>query len=96
LRFLADKIDLGALLLVCVAGVLVFHDVAGKPRVLRRMAVMIPAWGGFFLLGCYPGELRNIFEILPLLLLLAIDTLAVLILGPGVRRLGEGPGAAPP
>jgi hypothetical protein len=40
--------------------------------------------------------LRNIFEILPLLLLLAIDTLAVLILGPGVRRLGEGPGAAPP
>ncbi len=96
LRFLADKIDLSALLLICVAGVLVFHDVAAKPRVLRRMAVMIPAWGGFFLLGCYPGELRNIFEILPLLLLLAIDTLAVLILGPGVRRLGEGPGAAAP
>jgi len=87
LRFLADKIDLSAFLLLCVAGVLLFHQFAEKPYVLRRMAVMIPAWCVFFLVGCYPGEIRNVFEILPLLLILSMDTMAVLICGPHVRRL---------
>jgi hypothetical protein len=55
--------------------VLVFHDFARKHEVLRRASVVIPPWFVLFMIGGVEREVRVMLEILPLVILLAMDGL---------------------
>jgi len=75
ISFFTEHIDLAMLLAMLFALVLVFHDFARKHEVLRRASVVIPPWFVLFMIGGVEREVRVMLEILPLVILLAMDGL---------------------
>jgi hypothetical protein len=83
--FFTEQITVSWLIPMTLALALVFHRFGDKPLFLRRASIVIPPWFALFLIGGVEKELRVIFEVLPLLLLLAIDSLVRLVPGPPAR-----------
>jgi hypothetical protein len=80
--FFTEQITMSWLIPMTVALVLVFYRFGEKPLFLRRASVVILPWFVLFLIGGVEKELRVIFEVFPLVLLLTIDSLVRLV--PGV------------
>jgi len=79
--FFTEQISISWLIPMTVALVLVFHRFSEKPLFLRRASIVIVPWFVLFLIGGVEKELRVIFEVLPLILLLTIDSLVRLVPG---------------
>lgn len=79
ISFFTEQITLSWLILITVALVLVFYRFAEKDRALRRASIVILPWFVLFMIGGEKKELRVVFEVLPLLLLFAIDSLVRLV-----------------
>jgi len=60
-----------------------------KNRTLQTASVVIIPWFLLFSLGGAPGELRDMFDILPLILLLTIQSIVQLIIGTSEERSVE-------
>jgi hypothetical protein len=86
LRFLLQEITLSQWLLILVALVLTFYGFRDKSPVLRRSCIVLLPWFIAAMMGGEKKELRVMFEVLPLILLLSMDSLTQLILGTKVRR----------
>lgn len=88
IHYFTEQITISALIQITVALVLVFYRFGEKDRMLRRVSIVILPWFVLFLIGGVQKELRVIFEVLPIMLLLTIDSLVRLVPGmrvPGVR-----------
>jgi hypothetical protein len=83
--FFTEQISISWLIPMTLALVLVFHRFGEKPLFLRRASIVIVPWFVLFLIGGVEKELRVIFEVLPLVLLLAIDSLVRLVPGAPAR-----------
>ncbi len=68
--YLGSTLNLSAVLLTLLALWLVFAGFPTAPTVLRRAAVILLPWLALLFIGGGPGELRVLFEVLPLLVLL--------------------------
>lgn len=90
ISFFTEHIDLRLLLLMLFAMLLVFYDFPAKAEVLRRSSVVIIPWFVLFMIGGEMREVRVTFEILPLLILLAFDSLVRLLRGAGPRGALHG------
>jgi hypothetical protein len=77
--------DLTTFLLILALIVYRWHK---KPVLLRRSAAMLIPHGGLFVIGAYPGEMRNFYESLPLLTLFVCRNVELL----GRRCLGRSRG----
>jgi hypothetical protein len=86
LRFLLQEITLSQWLLTLVALILTFCGFRNKTPVLRRSCIVLLSWLIAAMMGGEKKELRVMFEVLPLILLLSMDPLTQLILGTKVRR----------
>jgi hypothetical protein len=86
MRFLVQEITLSHWLMALVALVLTFYGFRDKNPVLRRSCVVLLPWLAAALLGGEKKELRVMFEVLPLILLLCMDSLVRMILGTTARR----------
>jgi hypothetical protein len=87
--FLSEHIDLRMLLFMVLAFIVVFYRFPDKNHVLRRATIVLAPWFALFMVGGWPRELRTSFEVLPLVLLLAIDSIVRMVLGdasPAVAR----------
>ncbi len=84
--FLSEHIYLSMLLFMTFAFIVVFYRFPEKNHVLRRASIVLAPWFVLFMIGGWPRELRTAFEVLPLVLLLAIE-----LDGPdGARRCVAG------
>jgi hypothetical protein len=83
--FFTEQITPSWLVQLTFALVLVFYRFGDKDRVLRRASIVIVPWFVLFLIGGVQKELRVIFEVFPLVLLLAFDSLVRLVPGPPAR-----------
>jgi hypothetical protein len=81
IHFFTEQIAISWLIPMTVAMVLIFYRFADKARFLRRASVVLAPWFVLFLIGGVEKELRVAFEVLPILLLLTIDSLARLVPG---------------
>jgi hypothetical protein len=86
IRFFLQEITLVQWLLALVALVLTFYGFRNKNPVLRRSCIVLLPWFVAALMGGEKKELRVMFEVVPLLLLLSMDSLVQLILGTTLRR----------
>ena len=86
--FFTEQITISWLLLITLGLVLVFYRFPAKDRALRRAGIVILPWFVLFMIGGLQKELRVIFEVLPLLILYAVDSLLRLV--PGLP--GRAPG----
>ncbi|MDE2581213.1 MAG: hypothetical protein KGL52_06240 [Rhodospirillales bacterium] len=77
----SEHINLALLFGLLVAIVLAFYRFPDKHPVLRAACIMIPPWAVLFLIGAVPREIRDTFEILPLLVLMTMQSLVALIAG---------------
>src|ERR1019366_5719799 len=82
--FFTEQISISWLIPMTVALVLIFHRFGEKDLFLRRASIVIVPWFVLFLVGGVEKELRVVFEVFPLVLLLTIDSLVRLV--PGVRE----------
>ncbi|MDE2006713.1 MAG: hypothetical protein KGI51_09120 [Rhodospirillales bacterium] len=71
----SEHIDLGLLYGLLGTAVLVFSRFADKHPVLRAACIMIPPWLALFLVGAVAREIRDTFELLPLLVLMTMQSL---------------------
>ena len=78
----SEHIDLPLLYGLLGTAVLAFSGFAGKPLVLRAGSIMILPWAILFLIGAEPREIRDTFELLPLLVLMVTHSLFALISAP--------------
>ncbi len=78
--FLTEHINLPMLLFMIFSFVLVFYRFPEKNHVLRRASIVMLPWFVLFMIGGWPRELRTMFEIFPLVLLLATDSLVRFVL----------------
>ena len=85
ISFFTEHIDLTLLLMLLLAAVLVFYNFPAKNEVLRRAAIVIVPWFVLFMIGGEMREVRVTFEILPVLILLAMDSFVQLLCGPKRR-----------
>jgi len=92
--FFTEQITLPLLLLLTVALLLIFHRFGEKDAALRRAGIVIVPWFVLFLIGGVDKEVRVVFEVLPLLLLFAIDSLVRLV--PGLPPSRLPPSRLPP
>jgi hypothetical protein len=83
--FFTEQITMSWLIPMTVAMVLIFHRFGEKDPVLRRASIVIVPWFVLFLIGGVEKELRVAIEVLPLLLLLTIDSLVRLVPGFSAR-----------
>ena len=79
--FFTEQITPSWLIQITFALVLVFYRFGEKDRALRRAAIVIVPWFVLFLIGGVEKELRVIFEVYPLILLFAVDSLVRLVPG---------------
>jgi hypothetical protein len=86
IHFFLQEITLAQGLLAMVALVLAFYGFRNKHPVLRRSCIVLLPWFGAAMLGGEKKELRVMFEVLPLILLLSMDSLVQLILGGTAQR----------
>ena len=82
IHYFTEQITISALIQITVALVLVFHRFGEKDKMLRRVSIVILPWFVLFLIGGVEKELRVVFEVLPIVLLLTIDSLVRLVPGP--------------
>lgn len=82
IRFFMQEITLSQLLLAIVVLVLTFYGFRDKNPVLRRSCVVLLPWFVSAMIGGEKRELRVMFEVLPLVVLLSTDSLVQMILGP--------------
>jgi hypothetical protein len=61
--------------------VLAFYRFPDKHPVLRASCIMILPWAVLFLIGAVPREIRDTFEILPLLVLMTMQSLVAFVSG---------------
>jgi hypothetical protein len=85
IHFFTEQITISWLIATTVALVLIFYRFAEKAQFLRRASIVLAPWFVLFLIGGVEKELRVAVEVLPLLLLLTIDSLVRLVPGPPVR-----------
>jgi hypothetical protein len=85
--FFTEQVSISWLLLISFALVLVFYRFPEKDRSLRRAAIVIVPWFVLFMIGGLEKELRVAFEVLPLLLIFAIDSLLRLVPGLPARAI---------
>ena len=85
----SEHITLALLFGLLLAVVLAFYRFPDKHPVLRAACIMIPPWAVLFLIGAVPREIRDTFEILPLLVLMTMQSLVALVSG----RTVPAPGA---
>jgi hypothetical protein len=81
IHYFTEQIGISALIQMTVALVLVFYRFGDKDLVLRRVSIVILPWFVLFLIGGVEKELRVVFEVLPIILLLTIDSLVRLVPG---------------
>jgi hypothetical protein len=86
IHFFLQEITLTQWLQAMVALILAFYGFRNKHPVLRRSCIVLLPWFGAAMLGGEKKELRVMFEVLPLILLLSMDSLVQLILGSTARR----------
>jgi hypothetical protein len=85
-RFFMQEITVVQFLLAMVALVLVFYGFRHKNPALRRSCIVLLPWFGAAMLGGEKKELRVMLEVVPLPLLLSMDSLVQMILGSTSRR----------
>ncbi len=78
----SEHITLGLLFGLLGVVVLTFYRFPDKHPVLRASCIMIPPWAVLFLIGAVPREIRDTFEILPLLVLMTMQSLVAFVSGP--------------
>jgi hypothetical protein len=86
IRLFLQEITMLQFLLVMVALVLTFYGFRNKNPTLRRSCIVLLPWFAAAATGGEKKELRVIFEVLPLILLLSMDSLVQLILGTTTPR----------
>ncbi|MCW3476888.1 hypothetical protein [Limobrevibacterium gyesilva] len=79
--FFTEHINLPMLMLMVGGLLAVFYDFPNKQETLRRASIIMIPWFLLFVTGGVQRELRVIFEILPLVLLLAMETFVRIVLG---------------
>jgi hypothetical protein len=79
--FFTEHVTLSILLLLVLSLVVVFYRFPEKGLLLRRASIVILPWFCLYLLFGVQRELRVMVEILPLVVLLATDSVSRLILG---------------
>lgn len=87
ISLLTEKLSLPDVLLLVTAAIVVFYRFPEKNQTLRMSSIVIIPWFLLFMVGGVPRELRVMFEILPLLLLMATDSAVALVLGTRPVRL---------
>ena len=86
IHFFLQEITLVQFLLMMVVLVLIFYGFRDKNPVLRRSCIVLLPWFAAAATGGLKKEVRVIFEVLPLILLLSMDSLVQLILGSTAPR----------
>jgi hypothetical protein len=81
IQLFLQEITMPQFLLVMVVLVLTFYGFRDKNPTLRRSCIVLLPWFAAAATGGEKKELRVIFEVLPLILLLSMDSLVQLILG---------------
>lgn len=81
ISFFTEHVTLSILLFMLFSIVLFFYRFGEKNHTIRRACIVIYPWFVLFMIGGVEREVRVTFEIFPLLLLLAQDSLHRLILG---------------
>lgn len=89
IHFFTEQITVSTLLLLTTALLLAFYRFGEKSIALRRACIVMVPWFALFMVGGEKKELRVIFEILPLLLLLTTDTLVRLVCRDAAFGRGE-------
>lgn len=89
IHFFTEQISITMLILLTTALLLVFYRFPDKDMALRRASVVIVPWFVLFMIGGEKKELRVIFEVLPLLLIMAADSLARLTGAVPTRRVQD-------
>jgi hypothetical protein len=84
--FFTEHMTLTMLLLLAFSLVAVFYRFPQKDHFLRRSSIVIMPWFVLYLLFGVQRELRVMFEILPLVVLLTTDSVSRLILGDALPR----------
>jgi hypothetical protein len=86
IRFLLQEITIVQWLLLLVVLVLTFYGFRDKNPVLRRSCIVLLPWLAAAMMGGEKKELRVMLEVVPLILLLSMDSLVQMILGTTSRR----------
>jgi len=81
ISFFSEKYTLAFLLWTLPLIALVFLDFTRKNETLQRASIVLLPWFALYVIGGVPRELRVIFEVLPLIILLATGSVTKLILG---------------
>jgi hypothetical protein len=89
--FFTEHINLPMLLMLVLSLLLIFYGFPTKQETLRRACIIIPPWLFLYLVGGVQRELRVVNEILPLLLLLMMDTFVRLVPGRAAPVAGDAP-----
>jgi len=92
ISFFSEKYTLAYLLWTLPLVAVVFYDFPRKNETLQRAGIVLLPWFALYVIGGVPREIRVIFEVLPLLLLLATGSLTTLVLGRAItdERAGAG------
>jgi hypothetical protein len=85
IHFFTEQITISWLIAMTVALVLIFYRFGEKAQFLRRASIVLAPWFVLFLIGGVEKELRVAVEVLPIILLLTIDSLVRLVPGPPPR-----------
>lgn len=86
----SEHVDLPLLFGLLTAIVLVFYRFPDKDPTLRAACIILPPWFALYLVGAVDREIRDTFEVLPLLVLLAMQSLVALVgESQGPRRAGS-------
>jgi hypothetical protein len=91
-RFFMQEITLQQFLLAMFVLLVTFYGFRNKNPVLRRSCVVLLPWLAAAMVGGEKKELRVMLEVVPLILLLSMDSLVQLILGSTVPRSDQTAG----
>jgi hypothetical protein len=86
IRFFLQEITIVQWLLLLVVLVLTFYGFRDKNPVLRRSCIVFLPWLAAAMMGGEKKELRVMLEVVPLILMLSMDSLVQMILGTTARR----------
>jgi len=89
IHMLVEHVDINAICNVLFALVLPFYRLPFKHPALRRGLLIVPILAALYVWAGNPGEFRIVFEVLPILVISAADSLQRLVIGesqvPGAR-----------
>ena len=81
ITFFTERMGLLEILILSISLLIVFYKFRYKDPFLQAASLIMVPFVPLILAGTFPGELRNLFEIIPLLVLLACDSVERLIAG---------------